>query len=763
MISKESLSIIGKRVSKPDARDKATGAAQYATDLVVPRMLHGKILRSRYPHARILKIDTGKAENLPGVVCVITAEDSPKIPYGFGKDNWPLKFDKVRCLTDEVAAVAARSPEIAEEAVRLIEVEYEGLPAVFDPFEALKEDAPLVHEQRADNVSMTYDYMHGNPDLGFEEADHVVEGHFDLQFVAHACLGPCACIAEWEPDGTLLMRTPTQVPFLYQKDMAEVLGIQGSQVRVMQPYIGGGFGSKLDLYPYEVIAALLAKKAQRPVKIEYDRLEEFLYSPVRSPMVVDLKTGCTRDGHLTVRTADVVSDDGAYNSWGAVTPLVSMQTTSSLYRVPNCRFVCRIVYTNNPYGGAMRGFGNPELTFACEQQMDELAEECGMDPLKFRLLNSNRPNDLTPQGMQITTCGLPECLEKSAAAVGWKEKRKKKGTGHGVGIAAVIHVGGGARIYPSDGCGVFVKVNDFGRVSIISGSTEIGQGSDTALTQIVAEELGVPMDWVNLVQADTDVRPWDVGVHASRTTFIAGNAAQMAAREAKRQILEVAAEMLAAVPEELSMREGNVFVLSEPKRNLSIAKVVRSKHFRQGGQVVVGEYYYDPPTVHQDKKWAGNISATYGFGAHAVYVEVNEDTGIVRVKKVAAAHDVGRALNPIGAEGQIEGGVAMGLGYALTEQIQLNRGQVLNPNFTDYKIMTTRDMPEIEPIIVETIDPAGPFGAKGMGEMGMVPTAAAIANAIYHAVGVRIRSLPITPEKVLKALEEKRSGREKAN
>ncbi len=756
MAPESAFSSIGQRVAKPDARAKATGKAQYATDLVLPKMLYGKILRSKYPHAKILSINTSKAEKLSGVICVITAEDTLKVGYGYGNDNYALKFGKVRSLMDEVAAVAARTPEIAEEAVELIEVEYEELPAVFDPFDALKEGAPLIHENRADNLSITYDYVHGDVEQGFDESDFVVEGRFDLQFIAHSCMGPCASIAEWLPNGTLLMRTPTQVPFLYQRDMAGILGLQGSQVTVKQPYIGGGFGAKLDLYPYEAIAAFLAKKADRPVKIEYDRRDEFLYSPVRSPMVVDLKTGCTKDGRLTVRSAFAVSDDGAYNSWGAVTPLVSMQTASALYRVPHCRFVCQIVYTNNPYGGAMRGFGNPELTFACEVQMDELAEQCNMDSLQFRLLNSNQPGDVTGAGMVITTCGLSECLEKSAEAVNWKEHKKEQGTGHGVGIAGVIHVGGGARIYPSDGCGVIVKVNDFGGVSIISGSTEIGQGSDTVLCQIVAEELGVPFESVHLVNTDTDVRPWDVGVHASRTTFIAGNAALYAAREAKQQILQAGAEMLKTSPEALDIRDGKIYLKQDSEKNLSLGKAVRSLHFRQGGHVVVGEYYYDPPTEHQDKEWKGNISATYGFGAHAVEVEVNEETGVVKVKKVAAAHDIGRVLNPVGAEGQVEGGVAMGLGYALTEQIQIKDGKVLNPNFTDYKIPTTMDMPEIESILVETIDPEGPFGAKGMGEMTMVPTAAAIANAIYHAAGIRMRSLPITPEKVLKALAEKK-------
>ncbi|TKJ42382.1 hypothetical protein CEE37_01495 [candidate division LCP-89 bacterium B3_LCP] len=755
MSTETEFSTIGKRVTKPDARDKATGRALYATDLVVPRMLYGKILRSKQIHAKIKNIDTSRAQRLPGVICVITAEDTPKIAYGFGKDNLPLKFGKVRSLMDEVAAVAARTPEIAAEALELIEVEYEPLREVTDPFEALKEDAPLIHEQRADNLSMVFDYVHGNIDQGLDESDHLVEGRFDVQFIAHSCLGPCASIAEWQTDGTLLMKTPTQVPFLYQRDMADVLGIAGSQVCVEQPYIGGGFGSKLDLYPYEVIAALLAKKAARPVKIEYDRQEEFLYSPVRSPMVMDVKTGCTKDGQLTVRVADIWSDNGAYNSWGAVTPLVSMQTASALYRVPHVHFYCRIIYTNNPYGGAMRGFGNPELTFAIEQQIEELAEICGMDPLEFRLLNANQPGETNLAGMKITTCGLSDCLNKSAEEVDYKKRMTEVGSDRGVGIASAIHVGGGARIYPSDGCGVIVRINDFGKVSIISGSTEIGQGSDTILTQIVAEELGVPVDWINVVNTDTDVRPWDVGVHASRTTFIAGNAALKAAREVKEKILETAAEILKEKPGKLTIKNGEIISIENPEKKLPLGKAIRSKHFRQGGSVISGEYYYDPPTVHQDKEWRGNISATYGFGAHAVDVEVDRETGKIKVHKVAAAHDVGRVINPVGAEGQVHGGVAMGLGYALTEQIQLDSGRMLNPNFTDYKIPTTMDIPEVVPIFVETNDPEGPFGAKGMGEITMVPTAAAIANAVYNATGVRIKSLPITPEKVLNALKAK--------
>ena len=749
-------SFIGKRIPKPDARFKVAGAAVYASDLKLPGMLHGAILRSLYPHAEILSINTEKAEKLPGVKAVITAEGTPKIPFGYGKDNYPLKFGRVKCLSDEIAAAAADNEIIARQAVSLIEVKYKELPAVFDPFDAMKEGAPLLHQASPNNLSTRYFYDYGDVQKGFAEADLIAEGRFELPFQAHCCLGTCACVAEWTMDGRLTMHSPTQVPFLYQKDMADVLGIKGSRIRVIQPTIGGGFGSKLDLYPYEIIAALLAKATGKPVKIEYSREEEFRYSPPRPPMVIDMKTGAARDGRLTAREARLVCDNGAYNSWGSVTPIISMQTVSSLYRVPNIKFESLVVYTNNPYGSAMRGFGNPEATFAVETQMDELAEMLGMDPLEFRLKNSNQPGDVTPQKMEITSCGLPECLKEAAARIGLGKKRARTGTkARGTGIASGLHVGGGARIYRSDGCGCYVKVDDFGHVTLVTGSTEIGQGSDAVLTQMVAEVLAVPVQDVTIKNEDTDTSPWDVGVHASRTTFIAGNAAVKAAQDAKRQIMEAAAEMTGAPVESLDLKNGQVYLIDDPSKTLPVGKVIRARHFREHGDFIIGKFFYDPPTHMQDKHWDGNISAAYGFGTQSAEVEIDLETGQVKVLKIVAAHDVGRVINPMTLEGQIDGGIAQGIGYGLYETIQLEKGRVQNPNFADYKILTAADMPEIEPVLIETIDPEGPFGAKGVGEMPMVPTAAAIANAIYDAVGVRMRSLPITPEKILKALKVK--------
>jgi xanthine dehydrogenase molybdenum-binding subunit len=511
----------------------------------------------------------------------------------------------------------------------------------------------------------------------------------------------------------------------------------------------------LDLYPIDIIAALLARHVGRPVKIVFDREEEFLASPTREPCVFTLRTAARADGTLVGRDARVVIDNGAYVSWGSTTPYVMMTTVAGFYRCPNVRFDTAIVYTNNVYSGSMRGYGNLEATFAIEAQMDDLAERLGLDKVEIRQRNANRPGDVTPQGLRITTCALDACFDAVRRDIGRPLARPPRpGWKRGVGYAGMFHVGGGARVYRSDGCGAIVKLDDFGKVSLITGASEIGQGSETVLAMIVAEELGIPLGRVGVVNDDTAVKPWDVGVHASRTTFVAGNAALLAARDVRRQLLAVAAEQLEEPVEELDCEDGFVAVRSAPHRRIPYERVVRAAHFREGGRILIGQAFYDPPTQMLDKDFRGNVSVTYAFAAQAALVEVEEATGKVEVLRVASAHDVGRALNPVGCEGQIEGGIHMGLGYCLTEELKLDRGRVLNPGFLDYKLLTAPDMPEILITLIETIDEAGPFGAKGLGESGTIPISAAVANAVKDAVGVRMTELPMTPERMYRALRE---------
>jgi CO/xanthine dehydrogenase Mo-binding subunit len=752
--------VIGTRVPKLDAMEKVTGAVRYLPDLEVPGMVWGKILRTPVPHARIIRIDTRRAEALPGVLGVVTGRTVEQHPFGYARDHLALKRDVVRCIRDEVAAVAAETEEIAAEACRLIEVAYEELPAVFDPLEALQPGAPRIHAQAPGNlVNFTYRFQAGDVDRAFREADVVVEGTYTLRYVTTACLGTMAALASWDPRGNLTMWSTTQIPFLYQRDLADALGISGDRIRVIQPPVGGNFGRGLDLYPVDIIAALLARHVQRPVKLVFDREEEFLASPTREPCVFSLRTAARADGTLLARDARVVIDNGAYVSWGSTTPYVMLTTAAGLYRCPNVRFDSTIVYTNNVYSGSMRGYGNLESTFAIEAQMDDLAEQLGLDRLAIRKKNANRPGDVTPQGLRITSCAMDECFDAVERDIMKPLARAARpGWSRGIGYAGMFHVGGGARVYRSDGCGAIVKLDDFGKVSLITGASEIGQGSETVLAMIVAEELGIPFDRVQVLNDDTAIKPWDVGVHASRTTFIAGNAALLAAREVRRQLLTAAARQLDEPIEALVCEDGFVFVTTAPRRRVGYEKVARAGHFREAGRILIGQAFYDPPTQMLDKDFRGNVSVTYGFAAQAALVEVEESTGKIEVLRVASAHDVGRALNPIGCEGQIEGGIHMGLGYCLTEELRLDRGRVLNPGFLDYKLLTAPDMPELLVTLIETVDEAGPFGAKGLGEAGTIPISAAVANAVKDAVDVRMTELPMTPERVWRAMRATGGG-----
>ena len=751
------LSVIGTDVPKRDGADKVTGRTRYLHDLALPRLAHGKILRARHPHARIVRIDTTRAVALPGVLAVLTGVEVEQHPFGFARDQVALKTDRVRCVRDEVAAVAAESAALAEAALDLIEVEYAELPAVFDPRAAVQPGAPLVHEGRATNhTDLRYQFTHGDVESAFAEAVAVVEGEYRLNFVTPACLGTMVAIADWDLEDRLTMWSTTQVPFLYQRDLAQALGIGGDRIRVLQPPVGGNFGRGLDLCPIDVIAALLARRARRPVKIEFERLEEFIACPTREPCTIRLRTAADAQGRLLARDCHVVIDNGAYVSWGSTTPYVMLSTVAGLYRCPAVRFDTTIAYTNNPYSGSMRGYGNLESTFAVESQMDELAERLGLAPLEIRRRNATRSGDANPQGFVIGSCAMDACLDAMDGAAGGLAP-PAPGWTRGVGYAGMFHVGGGARIYRSDGCGAIVKLDDFGRVSLVTGATEIGQGSETVLAMIVAETLGVPLERVDVVNSDTTIKPWDVGAHASRTTFIAGNAARLAAEKLRTRLLAMAAVELEAPAERLDSREGWIFVAGEPGRRIAYDRAARAGHLREHGRTLVAEAFYDPPTEMLDKDLRGNVSASYGFAAQAVVLDVEEATGAVRVRRIVSAHDVGRALNPLAAEGQIHGGIHMGLGYALSERLIVQEGQILTASFMDYAVLKADDMPELIVRLIESSESEGPFGAKGLGESGVIPVSAAVANAVKDAIGVRFTELPITPAAVHAGLAQRRA------
>lgn len=802
--SRDETRYVGRAVPRPDAPDKLTGKALYVHDLERPGMLHGAIRNSDHAHARIVKIDTSRAAALPGVRAVITAYDTPELRIGFLRDNFALKRDIVRQFRDEVAAVAATEPEIAREAASLIEVEYEPLPGVFSPEEALAEGAPLVHETDARGVPLSsnvlplvFSHHSGDLEAAIAASAHVDEGTYSVPVIQQSCLGTAGCIAEFDARGNLTVTAKTQIPFLAQRDFAralEALGLSGRSVRVVVPVLGGAFGTGLDTHAYEYISILLAWRTGRPVKILFDREEEFANLSPRQSATTRIRQGCDAEGRLTFRELEVLQDNGAYASWGATFPSVMLLPATSLYRVPVVHFDAKIVYTNNTYCQAMRGYGNPEVTWPIESSLDRLAEMAGVDALELRRINCNRPGEVTPMGLRVTTCGLPECLEQTGEKLGWSEKRGKgRERARGVGLASLVHVGGGGKIYRSDGSGIFLKLDDYGTVHVSYGGVEMGQGLHAALTSMVADALGVEADSVVINQTDTSTCPWDVGTHASRGAFMAGNAAVMACEKLREKLFEWAERIYAdevagaiakrrkkdpafdpgdfdpraAKRDDFELREGRLFPRTapdEPWWRIELGRFLRAVHFRDegAGTVFAQDAFYEPPTELPDwTKGVGNMSANYTYGTQGVEVEVDRDTGEVKILRLVFALDVGRALSLSTLKGQLYGGIAQGIGYSLYEEVKSAQGRILNPGFRDYKLPTAGELDfPIELVLVETNDPAGPFGAKGVGEPGLVPTAPAIANAIFDAVGVRVCDLPITPEKVLAALkaEEARSA-----
>lgn len=754
------FSIVGKRHPRVDGKDKVTGRAKYLDDLRIPGMLYGKVLRSPYAHAKVLRIDTSRAEKVLGARAVVTVEDTPKVPFGSYrsgiKDELMLALDKVRFVGDEVAAIAAIDEEIALEALDRIVVEYEPLPAVFSIDEAIKPEAPRIHENAAQNIASHTVTVRGDPERGFKEADLVLEERFETPLQIHGYLEPVGCIASWDSSGKLTIWAPSQNPSWSRLIFSEALNLPLGRLRVVQTSVGGAFGGKLEQNLY-LIAAILAKKAGRPVKMVNTRDEEFQTSMPRVPMKIYLKMGVKKDGTLTAKEHRIFADNGAYTKYASAVVNLGTYRVDGLYRLKNIRNENYLVYTNKLPTSAFRGFGNPQITFAMESMLDQLAEEIGMDPLDLRLRNAAEPGDVTAHGFHFISCGLRDCLKEVSEAIEWKRKRGLKGSRRGLGISATSHVCGNRSFFPLfDGATAYVRIDEGGGVRVITGEVEVGQGLLTAYATIAAEELGVPLQEVTVEAPDTDFAPFGLGTWGDRGTFIGGGAVKLAANDARRQLLERAAEILEAHPADLECGEGRVFVKGTPERGLPFFEVAARAVYTQGGAPILGKGTFIPKSELADETRYGNISGTYAFGAQAAELEVDEETGEIHLVRVVAAHDVGRALNRTTTEGQIEGATVQGIGYALLEGVQFKDGVMLNPCFLNYRIPTALDIPPITSLLVETIDPTGPFGAKGVAEPAMTPTAPAIANAIYDAIGVRIKTLPITPEKVLEGLRKRK-------
>lgn len=752
---------VGRRVRNVDWANRTAGLDAYVADIRLPEALVARVLRSPHPHARIQAIDTSRAERAPGVAAVVTAADlDPETMYVHHgpplADRAPLARGVVRFVGEEVAAVAAETRSDAETALRLISVRYRTLPSVLSTGDALDPRSPAIHDRPfGHNLAGRIERHYGDAVAAAASARTTVSGRYRFGRQTHACMEPNSVLARWdEGEEQLELWTSTQAPYFIRKEVAHVLGLHLDQVVTHEVAVGGGFGSKSKISDHEVIASLLSIKSRRPVRLVLDRDEEFACTKCRHAFEMELDGGVDASGALTHRSARIVVDNGAYNHSGPSVMGYGTLVLASLYRTAAIDIDARLVDTNKHPGGQFRGYGGPQVTFAIESQMDELADAAGMDPIDFRVRNANRPGDVTHAGWRIRSSGLVECLEAVRDEIGWDRKRALAGSGRGVGVAAAIHVSG-AHVYEGAERGdAGVDVLPGGRVRVRFGGADPGTGQKTVLAQIACHELGVDIGTVDVVTMESAGTPLDLGAWSSRGTVVSGGAVRAAARTAADRLRALAATKFGVDPSDVRLGNGEAAVA---EHSIRFGDLLALDDDLVDGELRVEETFSADMEPVNPATGVSNLSAAYSFAAHGVEVEVDRESGQVRVVRVVAAHDAGTIVNPIAAESQIIGGVAMGLGAALGEELLYQDGRMINPAYLHYPLLRARDTPSISAIVVEHADPATPYGAKGLGEISLVPTTAAVANAVAHATGVRIRELPITPDKVLLALRANQS------
>ena len=770
------LDYVGKRILRKDGPDKVTGKAIYTVDMQLKGQLVGKILRSPHAHARILDIDTSLALEVPGVKAVITGKDTLGIKHGFVEtprypaDQYPLAMDKVRFIGEEVAAVAATDVYAADKALGLIKVTYEPLPAVFDPEEAMMPGAPEIHPSHPKvkedlvNIGGKTTSGWGDVEAGFQEADYVREDRFESHLRTHGFLEPHATVASYEPDGKLNVWTSSMGPFIKRAKLARTLGLPQSSVRVRKAYVGGAFGGKIDLYSHEFCAALLSMKTSRPVEIIATREEIFTAYRHGQPMIVTVKTGVKKDGTIVAQEFKTLNNSGGYRGSGVVVIFLVWGFAMVPYRIPNMKYNGYSVYTNNPIRSPQRGHGAPQMRFAVESQLDMIAAELGISPIDIRLKNARVSGEMLPNGDNVHNCGLKDCILDIAKHTDFKEKiesrrTEKKGRyrkGIGIGVSSYF---GGSLIYPNSSS-VIVKMNDDGSVSLLTGSLDIGQGAETILCQIVAEELKLPMEEVRVFAADTETTPVDIGVWISGNAYVTGNAAREAAGDVRRKLMTIAAEELNVDIENLAFRDKRIYITGQPERSLSYEELVALSIQKHRGDPVIGNGHWrtmrDQPTHPSLATTKGRWTENYAFDAQTAEVEVDTETGNIRLLRAVTAHDCGFPINPLLVEGQIDGQVSMALGHAFMEEIMMEEGRTLNPSWLDYRMPSIYNIADSEHIdvITERYQVGKPYRTKEVGEGYVSAILAAIANAIYDAIGVRLFSTPFTPEKILKGLKK---------
>jgi 4-hydroxybenzoyl-CoA reductase subunit alpha len=769
------LKVIGKPFRKVDARAKCTGQTKFADDIFLPRMLYCRILRSHEPHALIKHIDTAKALALPGVVAVITGKDMP-IPYGIlpvSQDEQALCIEKVRFIGDPVAAVAAIDEDVAFDAMNLIEVEYERLQTISSIEEAVMIDEPRIHDYGdGGNIHKKVSLEFGDVEQGFAEADLVREDTFFYEGNTHLPMEQHAAVAYFDTDNKLTLWSSTQTPHYVHRALAKVLEMPASHIRVIATPNGGGFGGKSDPFNHEVVVSKLSMITGRPVKVTLTREEVFYCHRGRHPVLMHVRTGVTKDGSITAMHFKSFLDGGGYGSYGVASTFYTGALQTVTYDIPRYKFQGVRCFTNKPPCGPKRGHGTPQPRYALEVHLDKIAEQLKLDPAEMRRQHLVEPYSVTANYLRVGSMGLGECLDKVVAGSGWKDKfshwnqqNRKLPYGKGIGLACSSYIcGAGLPIYWNSmpQSGVQLRLDRQGGVCVMCGSTDIGQGSDSVLAYIVAEVLGIDPFDIRVVTADTDLTPVDLGSYSSRVTLMTGNAAIQAAERARELLVMAVAEKLGAPIENIALAERRAFDVENPGVGVSFAEAVVLAESKFGTIGTVGSY--SPPASPGKYKGAGvGPSPAYSYSAAVAEVDVDPSTGIVTVERIWIAHDIGKSVNPVLVMGQVEGSVYMGLGEILMEEMayRANRNVVHKfPSMLEYKSPTTLEMCDVITYLIEDPDPNGPFGAKEVGQGPLLPVPPAVANAVYDAVGVRIDEVPITPEKVLKALREKEKGRE---
>ena len=764
---------IGKPRRRVDGRAKAIGELRFADDLVLPRMLHAKLLRSPHPHAVIESIDVSRAQVHPGVHLVLTGAEFP-VPYGImpvSLDEHPLARERVRFVGDPVAAVIAVDEHSAAAALELIDVKYRPLDTIASPEEGLAKPEPRIHDYgEQGNIHRNQAYEFGDVEAALAKSAHVFEDLFFYEGNTHLPMEQQASLASIEGDGKLLLQTSTQNPHYLHRQLARVLPMPAAKIRVIATPNGGGFGGKCDPGNHEFVVAKAALMLGRPVKICLTREEVFYQHRGRHPVLMKFRTGVGKDGRLTAMHLQTLLDGGAYGSHGPASTFYTGVLTPVTYELPRFKFEACRVFTNKPACGPKRGHGTPQPRFGQEVQLDKIAEKLGLDPAELRLSMVTKPDSLTASWLRVGSTGLAECIRKVVEMSGWKQRRGKLGPGRGLGLACSSYMcGAGVSIYwnKMPHSAVQLLLDRSGQVTVYCGATELGQGSDDVLASLVAEALGIDPGNIRCVTGDTGITPIDLGSYSSRVTIMMGNAALQAAGRVRAQLAAAAAEQLNTLPDRVLFSQDRVYAAEDPGKGMSFVEAIALAEAKFGTLAAVGSYA--PPKAPGKYKGAGvGPSPAYSFTACVIETEVDARTGWITVPKVWIAHDIGRALNPVLARGQVIGGVYMGLGEALMEEQVFRRlppklsGALVHrqPSILEYKSLTSLDMPEVEVALIEEPDPNCPYGAKEVGQGPLLPVMPALANAVHEAVGVRIDEVPITPDKILRALEKKAKGEE---